>query len=150
MGTAIEGDRSAHLGAALLFNPTTAALIQYFMPSIQTAASSFAVQMIAVPVHAKDEIEGAIAAQARDPGSSLIVMPDVFNEPNRELIIALAARYKVPAIYYNRFFSERGGLISFFGDVRSEQFRLAAGYIDPSPKGEKPADLPAQVPTKFE
>ena len=114
MGTAIEGDRSAHLGAALLFNPTTAALIQYFMPSIQTAASSFAVQMIAVPVHAKDEIEGAIAAQARDPGGSLIVMPDVFNEPNRELIIALAARYKVPAIYYNRFFPERGGLISFF------------------------------------
>ena len=92
----------------------------------------------------------ALSPHARDPGGSLIVMPDVFNEPNRELIIALAARYKVPAIYYNRFFSERGGLISFFGDVRSEQFRLAAGYIDPSPKGEKPADLPAQVPTKFE
>jgi putative ABC transport system substrate-binding protein len=137
------------LRAALLFNPTTAVPIQYFMPSIQTAASSFAVQVSAAPVHAKDEIEGVIAAQARDPGGGLIVMPDVFNEPNRELIIALTARYRVPAIYYNRFFSEPGGLISY-GDARSEQFRLAAGYIDRILRGEKPADLPVQAPTKFE
>jgi putative ABC transport system substrate-binding protein len=134
---------------ALLFNPATTVPIQYFMPSIQTAASSFAVQVSAAPVHANDEIEGVIAAQARDPGGGLIVMPDVFNEPNRELIIALSARYGVPTIYYNRFFSELGGLISY-GDVRSEQFRLAAGYIDRILKGEKPADLPVQVPTKFE
>jgi len=137
------------LSVALLFNPTTAAPLQYFMPSIQTAAPSFAVEVSAAPVHAKDEIEGVIAAQARDPGGSLVVMPDVFNEPNRELIIALAARYSVPTIYYNRFFSELGGLISY-GDVRSEQFRLAAGYIDRILKGEKPADLPVQMPTKFE
>jgi len=90
-----------------------------------------------------------IAAQTRDPGGGFIVMPDVFNDVNRELIIALAARYSVPAIYFNRFFSEPGGLISY-GDVRSEQFRLAAGYIDRILKGEKPADLPLQVPTKFE
>ncbi|MGB6287698.1 MAG: ABC transporter substrate binding protein, partial [Xanthobacteraceae bacterium] len=64
-------------------------------------------------------------------------------------IIALTARYGVPAIYYNRFFSEPGGLISY-GDVRGEQFRLAAGYIDRILKGEKPADLPLQAPTKFE
>jgi putative ABC transport system substrate-binding protein len=76
-------------------------------------------------------------------------MPDVFNDVNRERIIALAARYSVPTIYYNRFFSELGGLISY-GDVRSEQFRLAAGYIDRVLKGEKPADLPMQVPTKYE
>jgi putative ABC transport system substrate-binding protein len=101
----------------------------------------------AAPVHAKDEIEGVIAAQTRDPGGGLIVMPDVFNDVNRELIIAQAARYSVPAIYFNRFFS--GGLISY-GDVRSEQFRLAAGYIDRVLKGEKPADLPVQVPTRFE
>ncbi|MFZ1067575.1 MAG: ABC transporter substrate binding protein, partial [Pseudolabrys sp.] len=79
----------------------------------------------------------------------LIAMPDVFNDVNREPIIALAARYSVPAIYYNRFFSKPGGLISY-GDVRSEQFRLAAGYIDRVLKGEKPADLPVQAPTKFE
>ena len=68
---------------------------------------------------------------------------------NRELIIALTAHHGVPAIYYNRFFSELGGLISY-GDVRGEQFHLAAGYTDRILKGEKPADLPLQAPTKFE
>jgi len=131
----------------LLFNPATAVPLQYSLPSIQAAAFSFAIQVNAAPVHAKDEIEGVIAAQTRDPGGGLIVMPDVFNDVNRELIVALAARYSVPAIYFNRFFS--GGLISY-GDIRSEQFRLAAGYIDRILKGEKPADLPLQVPTKFE
>jgi len=139
--------RTVHV--TLLFNPATTVPLQFFMPSIQAAASSFAVEVSAAPVHAKDEIEGVIAAQARNPGGGLIVMPDVFNEPNRELIIALAARYSVPAIYYNRFFSEPGGLISY-GDARGEQFRLAAGYIDRILKGEKPADLPLQAPTKFE
>jgi putative tryptophan/tyrosine transport system substrate-binding protein len=137
------------LRVALLFNPATTVPIQYFMPSIHAAASSFAVQASAAPVHVEDEIEAVIAAQARDPGGGLIVMPDLFNDSNRELIIALAARYSVPAIYYNRFFSEPGGLISY-GDARSEQFRLAAGYIDRILKGEKPADLPVQAPTKFE
>ena len=134
---------------ALLFNPATTVPLQFSMPSIQAAASSFAVQVNAAPVHAKDEIEGVIAAQARLPGGGLLAMPDVFNDVNRELIIALAARYRVPAVYFNRFFSEAGGLISY-GDVRSEQFRLAAGYIDRILKGEKPADLPLQAPTKFE
>jgi putative ABC transport system substrate-binding protein len=133
---------------ALLFNPATAVPLQYSLPSIQAAAFSFAVQVNAAPVHAKDEIEGVIAAQTRDPGGGLIVMPDVFNDVNRELIIALAARYSVPVMYFNRFFTEPGGLISY-GDVRSEQFRLAAGYIDRILKGEKPADLPLQAP-KFE
>src|SRR5258708_5291840 len=133
----------------LLFNPATAVPLQYLLPSIQAAEFSFAVQVNAAPVHAKDEIEGVIAAQTRDPGGGLLVMPDVFNDVNRELIIALAARYSVPTIYFNRFFSEPGGLISY-GDVRSEQFRLAAGYIDRILKGEKPADLPLQAPTKFE
>src|SRR5215831_836350 len=131
----------------LLFNPATAVPLQYSLPSIQAAAFSFAIQVNAAPVHAKDEIESVIAAQTRDPGGGLIVMPDVFNDVNRELIVALAARYSVPAIYFNRFFS--GGLISY-GDVRSEQFRLAAGYIDRILKGEKPADLPLQAPTKYE
>ena len=79
---------------ALLFNPATAAPIQSFMPAIQAAASSFAVQASAAPVHAKDEIESVIAAQARNPGGSLIVMPDIFNRRNRDLIIALAARLR--------------------------------------------------------
>ena len=139
--------RTVRIG--LLFNPATAVPLEYSLPSIQTAAFSFAVQVNVAPVHAKDEIERVIAAQARNPGGGLFVMPDVYNDANRELIIALTARYGVPAIYYNRFFSEPGGLISY-GELRVETFRLAAGYIDRILKGEKPADLPVQAPTKFE
>jgi putative tryptophan/tyrosine transport system substrate-binding protein len=93
---------------ALQFNPATAVPLQYFMSSIQAAASSFAVQVNAAPVHAKDEIESVIAAQARDLGGGLIVIPDWFNNTNRELIIALAARYSMPTINFNRFFFRTG------------------------------------------
>ena len=119
------------------------------MPSIRAAATSFAVEVSAAPVHAKDEIEGVIAAQARNPGGSLIVMPDIFNRRNRDLIIALAARYGVPAIYYSRSLVESGGLIAYSDDF-AEEFRQAAGYVDRILKGEKPANLPIQQPTKFE
>jgi putative ABC transport system substrate-binding protein len=134
---------------ALLFNPVTAVPVQIFMSSIQAAASSLAIQISNAPVRAKDEIEGVIAAQAHNPGGGLIVMPDPFNVDNRELIITLAARYGVPAICPNRFFSDSGGLISYGSDFAA-QFRQAAGYIDRILKGEKPADLPIQAPTKFE
>ena len=134
---------------ALLFNPATVASLQSFMPSVQAAASSFAIQAQAAPVHASEEIEGVIAAQARNPGGSLIVMPDAFNVANRERIIALTARYGVPAIYYLRFFADSGGLISY-GDDRTELFRQAAGFVDRILKGAKPADLPVQAPTKYE
>ena len=134
---------------ALLFNPATAVPLQFFLPSIQAAASSLAIQISNAPVHAKDEIEGVVAAQAHDPGGGLIVMPDPFNVENRELIIALAARYGVPAIYPNRFFTESGGLITYGTDF-VEQFRQVPEYINRILKGAKPADLPIQAPTKFE
>ena len=134
---------------ALLFNSATAVPLQFFMPSIQAAASSLAIQISNTPVHAKDEIEGVIAAQARNPGGGLIVMPDPFNVENRELIIALAARYGVPAIYPNRFFTESGDLITYGTDF-VEQFRQVPEYINRILKGAKPADLPIQAPTKFE
>jgi putative ABC transport system substrate-binding protein len=134
---------------ALLFDPTTAVPLQFFMPSIQAAASPFGVEATAAPVHTKDEIEVVIATQARSPGGGLVVMPDAFNVTNRDLIIALAARYKVPAIYNVTFYAESGGLIAYGAD-RVESFRLAAGYIDRILKGAKPADLPIQQPTKFE
>ena len=134
---------------ALLFNPVTAVPVQFFMPSIQVAASSFAVQASAAPIHAKDEIEGVIAAQARNPGGGLIVMPDAFNTTNRNLIIGLAARYSVPASYAQDIFAKSGGLIAY-SSVRTEAYRQVAGYIDRILKGEKPADLPVQAPTKFE
>jgi putative ABC transport system substrate-binding protein len=76
-------------------------------------------------------------------------MPDLFNTINRDLIIALAARYRVPAIYFFRSFADSGGLISYGPDF-AEQYPPAAGYIDRILKGEKPADLPIQMPTKIE
>ena len=134
---------------ALLFNPATAVPLQFFMPSIQAAASSFAIEVSVAPVHAKDEIEGVIAAQAHSPGGGLIATPGNFIVANRELIIALAARYDVPTIYYNRFYTESGGLIAYGTDF-AEQFREVPEYINRILKGEKPADLPIQAPTKFE
>jgi putative ABC transport system substrate-binding protein len=136
--------------AAILFNPATAPTPQLYMPSIQAAATPFAIQTSAAPVHAKDEIEGVIAALARDPGGGLIVMPDIFNATNRDLIIVLAARYGVPAVYSPAtYFAEAGGLISCVTDF-AEQFRQAAAYIDRILRGASPADLPIQQPTKFE
>ena len=89
--------RTAHV--AMLFNPATTPQLKFYMPSIQAAASSLAIEANSAPVHARDEIEGVIAAQARNPGGGLLVMPDIFNIVNGELIIALAARSGVPAIY---------------------------------------------------
>src|SRR6516165_8032256 len=106
--------------ATLLFNPTTASPLQAYMPSIQAAATSYAVEVSAGPVSTKDEIGGIVAAQARDPGGSLIVMPDIFNRRNSDLIISLAARYGVPAIYYNRSFAESGGLIAYSDDFTEQ------------------------------
>jgi putative ABC transport system substrate-binding protein len=107
------------------------------------------VQATAAPVHAIDEIEGAIAAQARNPGSGLIVLPDAFNIANRDLIIAMAARYGVPAIYNGTPYAKSGGLISYGVDF-TETFREAAGYIARILNGTKPGELPIQQPTKFE
>jgi putative tryptophan/tyrosine transport system substrate-binding protein len=139
--------RTAH--AAVLFTAATAPQTQFFMPSIQAAASSLGVEMSAAAVDAKDAIEGVIAAQARNPGGALIVMPDPFNRTNRDLIIALAARHGIPAIYDDRPYAESGGLMTYGAD-RSEQLREAAAYVDRILKGGKPMDLPVQNPTKFE
>jgi putative ABC transport system substrate-binding protein len=134
---------------ALLFNPATSVPLQFFMPAIQAAASSFAVQVSATPVHARDEIEGIIAAQAQSAGSGLVILPDVFNVTNRDLIITLAARYAIPAVYNNPVYAESGGLIAV-GTNRVEVYRQAAGYVDRILKGDKPGELPIQLPTSFE
>jgi putative ABC transport system substrate-binding protein len=134
---------------AALFNPATASPLQLYMPAIDAAASSLAMQASTASVRANDEIEGVVAALASNPGGGLIVMPDAFNLTNRELIIALVARYGVPAIYYGTFFAESGGLITYGADY-PEEFRQAAIYIDRIFKGAKPADLPIQQATKYE
>ena len=132
---------------ALLFNPATASPLQLYMPFIQAAASSLAVESVAAPVHAKNEIEGVIAAQ--NPSGGIVVMPDAFNIANRDPIIALAARYGVSTIYNATFYAVSGGLITYGADFL-ESFRQAAGYIDRILKGAKPGELPIQLPTKFE
>jgi ABC-type uncharacterized transport system substrate-binding protein len=132
---------------ALLFNPTTSVPIKFYMASILGAASSFTVQASAAPVHAQDEIEGVIAALAANPGAGIIAMPDLFNTINRDVIVAWTVRYRIPAIYFFRSFADSGGLISYGPDF-ADQYPRAAGYIDRILKGEKPGDLPIQMPVK--
>jgi putative tryptophan/tyrosine transport system substrate-binding protein len=133
---------------ALLFHPAGPPA-EFFLPSIQAAASSLSVQASLVTIHGRDDIEAVIGAQARDTGGGIIALANAFNTTNRELIIELAARYRVPAIYFSAYCAQSGGLIGYGSDY-AEQSRQAAGYIDRILKGNHPADLPVQAPTKFE
>jgi putative tryptophan/tyrosine transport system substrate-binding protein len=118
--------------------------------AIQTVAPAFGVELTAIGVHDADEIERGIAAFARSANGGLIVVgPGSSVQPHRNLIIALAARHRLPAVYGSLVWSKGGGLISYGADAL-DQYRRAAGYVDRILKGEKPADLPVQAPTKFE
>jgi putative ABC transport system substrate-binding protein len=132
-----------------LFNPPTAPYAQRFFEPFKAAASSIGVEAVASPVHDPAEIETAIAAFAREPSGGLIVLPSAFMLVHRDLVIALAARHRLPAVYAFRFFAQNGGLISY-GNVAADAFRQAATYIDRILRGAKPADLPVQAPVKFE
>jgi putative ABC transport system substrate-binding protein len=134
---------------AMLFNPVSATYADYWLNPFRAAAPSFAVEAIAAPVRDTSELESVIAAQAREPNGGLIAMPDSFTDAHRVEITSLAARYRLPAVYPFRFFAEVGGLLSH-GVDRTDNFRRAATYVDRILKGEKPADLPVQTPTKYE
>ena len=134
---------------AFLFNPATAAYLEYYMNPFKAAAPSFGVEAIAAPVHDRSELESVFATQAREPNGSLIVMPDSFLNAHRVEITSLAARYRLPAVYPYRLYTKVGGLLSYGNDV-FDNYRRAAGYVDRILKGEKPADLPVQAPTKYE
>jgi putative ABC transport system substrate-binding protein len=116
---------------------------------IQAAAPSFGVEVRPVGVRDANEIERAVTAFARSSNGGLIVTGSPLTAAYRKLIIALAARDRLPAVYAFRYFATSGGLISYGPDT-TDQFRRAAGYIDRILKGEKPADLPVQAPTKYE
>jgi ABC-type uncharacterized transport system substrate-binding protein len=117
--------------------------------AIQTAAPSFGVEVSPVNVRDAGEIERDVAAFARSPNGGLIVAASTLAVVHRDLIVTLAARHKLPAVYSSRFFVAAGGLISY-GPDSIDPHRRAAGYVDRILKGEKPADLPVQAPTKYE
>jgi ABC-type uncharacterized transport system substrate-binding protein len=117
--------------------------------AIQSVAPSLSVEVNPVNMRDAGEIERAVAAFARAPGGGLIVTAGAASTRHRTLIIALAARHRLPAVYYERLFVAGGGLMSYGPDF-FDQYRRAAGYVDRILKGEKPADLPVQTATKYE
>jgi putative ABC transport system substrate-binding protein len=134
--------------AAVLRDPATAAGIGQ-LGAIQSVAPAFGVEVSPIDVRKAGEIERAVAAFARGSNDGLIVVPAALAIVHRELIITLAARHRLPAVYPLRFFVTSGGLISYGSDSIDAYLR-AAGYVDRILKGEKPADLPVQAPTRYE
>jgi putative ABC transport system substrate-binding protein len=134
---------------AALFNPDAAPYIGSYLDALNTAAASFAVTATPAPVRGRSELEAVIAAQASDPNSGLMVMPDGFMFAFQTELTALAAHYRIPATYFFRSFAEQGGLLSYANDI-VDNYRRAANYADIIVKGGKPAALPVQSPTKFE
>jgi putative ABC transport system substrate-binding protein len=117
--------------------------------ALQTAAPSFGVELTPVGTRSAGEIERGITEFARAGNGGLVVPASAVASVHRDLIVMLAARNRLPAVYANHVFADAGGLISYGPDT-AEQYRLAAGYVDRILKGEKPADLPVQAPTKFQ
>ena len=117
--------------------------------AIQAAAPSLGLDLIAINPREGGEVERAIAAFARTPNGGLITTSSALAVIRRDLIIGLAAKHKLPAIYYRRLFAASGGLVSYGPDV-IDQLRRAADYVDRILKGEKPAELPVQAPNKYE
>jgi putative tryptophan/tyrosine transport system substrate-binding protein len=134
---------------AFLFNPATAPYAEHYMKPFKAAAASFAVETVTVPVRDSSELEAGVVAQARAPNVGFVVMLDTFTVAHRAEITLLAARYRVPAIYPLRLFAELGGLLSY-GNVRRDNFRRAATYVDRILKGARPSELPVEAPVKFE
>jgi putative ABC transport system substrate-binding protein len=134
--------------AAIMFNPDTTTALT-FMPSLETAARSLKVEPITKPVHSDAEVEEAIVDLGREPGGGLVVMPDAFMNSHRAAIITAAFRSNVPAVFSVSYFVRDGGLLSY-GVDQADAFRRAASYVDRILRGEKPGELPVQLPTKFE
>jgi putative ABC transport system substrate-binding protein len=134
--------------AAIMFNPDTSQASLY-LPSLEMAARSLKVVPITAPVHSDVEIETAINALGHEPGGGLVAIPDGFTSAHRTSIILAAARNNVPAVYTQSFYVRDGGLLSYGADL-VDIIRRAATYVDRILRGAKPAELPVQLPTKFE
>jgi putative tryptophan/tyrosine transport system substrate-binding protein len=131
-----------------VMHPETAANLEFFKFA-EAAAPALKVKPAALGVHDDDEIERALTAFASDGNGGIIVIPHALTLTNRDLIVALAARFRLPALYPLAFYAEAGGLISY-GFNTVDQFQRGAEYVDRILRGAKPADLPVQYPTKFQ
>jgi len=135
---------------ALLGNPKTAVYYDYLVHAAEAAAPSLGLELLLSRIeNDAADIERIITTVASVPTGGLVVLPDSTNNINRDLIITLAARNRLPAVYNNRFFVTAGGLMSY-GVVAVEQYRQAASYVDKLLRGAKPSDLPVQTATKYE
>jgi len=134
---------------ALMFNPDTARYYPVYLREFKALPQTLAVELVAAPVHDEAEVEAAVVALSREPGSGLISAAEPFITAHRALIMTLAERHRVPAVHQFRQFAVEGGLMSYGPDTQ-DIFRRSASYVDRILKGEKPAELPAQAPTKFE
>jgi putative ABC transport system substrate-binding protein len=134
---------------SFLFNPATAPYAEYYLGPFKAAAASLGLEAVAAPVRNTSELESAIAAQARTPNGGLVVMTDSFLVTHRTEITSLAARYRLPAVYPFRLFTEVGGLLSYGNDLLDD-FRRAATYADRILNGATPSELPVQAPVNFE
>jgi len=134
---------------ALLYNAETAPFTTYYLQHFEATAHAFSVEPIKAMARNYSDIEHAITALGREPGSSLVIMPDIFTAVHRRTIIGLAAQHRLPAAYPFRYWVTDGGLISYGIDV-PDLFRRTASHVDRILRGEKPADLPVQAPTKYE
>jgi putative tryptophan/tyrosine transport system substrate-binding protein len=134
--------------ASMIFGANNPAGPKHFR-ALETAALPAAVKVLSTPVRDKVDIERAIESIVREPNGGLIVPPDNIARAHRELIVALAARHRLPAAFPDRSFVESGGLMSYGPDF-DDNYRRAAGYVDRILRGERAGDLPVQQPTKFE
>ena len=137
--------------AGLLFNPETAPHAEYYRQPFEAAARSRAIEPFAAVVRTRDDIERVVADIARESNAGLAVMPDIFSadQRNLDLIILLVAHYRLPTVFPYRYMTAAGGLVSY-GIDNTDLWRRTPIYIDQLLKGAKPADLPVQLPTKFE
>jgi putative ABC transport system substrate-binding protein len=133
---------------AILRDPTIPSSIGQ-LAAIQSAAALFGVELTPIDLREASEIERAVVVFACNANAGLIVLANRLAAQHRDLITALAAKHRLPTVYPYRYYVANGGLISYGPNTR-EQYRLAAGYVDRILKGEKPADLPVQAPTKYE
>jgi putative ABC transport system substrate-binding protein len=134
---------------AVMFNPASTSIAAQFVRSVEAAGVKLGLETAEARVHEFAEIDAVLTRLGREPGIGLILPPDTFTGFHHKLIIELAARYRLPAIYPFAYFAVAGGLVAYGPDV-TDQFRRAATYVDRIFQGEPPGDLPVQQPAKFE